>query len=120
MATLPSGAPYMLGTDLNNTIDTYTLDNANYFDARVPLGFKTGTDSVSAPNVTGTNKTFTYPVAFPAGSTVVVLPNFSNSISAQLNIAITASSNTGFTWRVYHNIGSTTTINISFMAFRVA
>jgi hypothetical protein len=120
MAVLPSGAPYMVGTDLNNTIDEYTLANANHFDARVPLAFKNGTDSVAAPNVTGTNKSFTYPVAFPAGSTVIVFPVFTNSISAQLNIAVTASSNTGFTWRVYHNIGSTTTININWIAYRVA
>jgi hypothetical protein len=110
----------MEGTDLNNTIDTYTFDNATYWDGRTPLGFKNGTDSVSVPNATGTNKTVTYASAFPAGSTVVVIPVVTNSISAQINVAITASSNTAFTYRVNHNIGSTTTINITWIAFRVA
>jgi hypothetical protein len=110
----------MEGTDLNNTIDTYTFDNATYWDGRTPLGFKNGTDSVSVPNATGTNKTVTYASAFPSGSTVVVLPVITSSLSGLISVMVTASSNTAFTYRIYHTLGSTTTINISFMAFRVA
>jgi hypothetical protein len=120
MAVLPSGAPYMVGTDLNNTIDEYTLANANHFDARVPLAFKAGNDTVSVPNLTGTNKVVNFPAAFPAGSQTLVFLTLNNSVSGQVTLAVTVSSASSFTYRVYHAIGSTTNINVSWIAFRLA
>ena len=117
MATLPSGAPYMLASDANDTIDNYTLDNANYWDDRVPNQILTGTVSVSAPNTTPSTTTVPFSTAFSVAPTVVLTLNTSHS--GNVNIAVSAVSTTGFTFRAYHNLGATTTIGANWLAVQL-
>jgi hypothetical protein len=120
MATLPSGAPYMEGTDAANTIDSYTLANAEYWDARTPLDFRQGTITVSAPSGSAATATITFSPAFPAGSTVRVFLTLTSSISGAVNVAITSASPTTATYRAYQTTGSTQPVACSYYAIRVA
>lgn len=114
MATLPSGAPYMLGTDAANTIDTYTLDNANYWDDRTPAKVLSGTVSVTAPNATPGTTTVTFASAF--GSAPVVVVTLNTGYSFQVNVSALSASTTGFTFRAYQSSGSSQTINANWIA----
>jgi hypothetical protein len=110
----------MEGTDLNNTIDTYTLNNANYWDERTPYGFRFGTGSITAPATTAATQAVTFGTAFPAGATIRVLITISSTHTTNILTSTTALSNTGFTWRAYNGGASSQTVTMNWIAFRVA
>jgi hypothetical protein len=91
MATLPSGAPYMLGSDAADTIDTYTKDNADYWDARVPLIIASGTSSSFGATTTVDLTSFGFTVA----PKVVVTVN--SSATNNTSATVSSITTTGFT-----------------------
>jgi len=105
MATLPSGAPYMVGTDLNNTIDDYTLTNANYWDARVPVATAAGiTGSFSA------TQTITFPVGRFSTTPAIVLGLKSTTPSNNETVTYAGESAAGFTIYKWRGGGTAATV----------
>jgi hypothetical protein len=91
MATLPSGAPYMLGSDAADTIDTYTKDNADYWDARTARRMAVGTSSSFGATTTVNLTSF----GFTATPTIIVTVN--SSASTNTSATVSGASSTGFT-----------------------
>jgi len=106
MATLPSGAPYMLGTDAANTIDTYTSNNANYWDARVPLKTAAGvTGSFSASTTVDlTSYGFT-------STPVIILQIKSTSATNNAYVTFSGESSTGFTIYKWKSDGTAASVS---------
>jgi hypothetical protein len=89
--TLPSGAPYLLGTDPGNQIDNVSLSNAQYWDARTPRATATGTTGTFAAS-----STVTFPVGrFSAAPVVIATPVSSATTATSATVASVTS--TGFT-----------------------
>ena len=105
MATLPSGAPYMLGTDAANTIDTFTLDNAEYWDERVPLKTAAGVTSSFAATTTVDLTSYGF-----TSTPVIILQVKSTTATNNAYVTFSGESSTGFTIYKWKSDGTAASI----------